>query len=345
VKKQKVLPRKVLWNYELALIITGQQPVFCELIWLCHNYYMDIQTKLFILFGVVVTLFLIIDLGFFNRKSHKIEFRPALYQSIFWIVISVLFGLLIYIYMDRELAAQFMSAYVTEKMLSVDNLFVIMLIFSYFKLEEKYHHRVLFWGIMGAIVFRGVFIGVGAYIIHQFHWVLYVFGAVLLYTGIKLLRDKKEEHIHFNDNKIIKLARKYLPFTVNHHNGKFFTREHGKFMFTSLFMIMILIEATDILFAVDSIPAVFAISQNFFIVFTSNIFAILGLRALFFLIESVLHRFHHLQKGLAFILLFIGIKMLSGILGVHISSLVSFGIIMFALFSSIILSILFPKKI
>jgi tellurite resistance protein TerC len=160
-----------------------------------------------------------------------------------------------------------------------------------------------------------------------------------------LLRDKKEEHADFNNNKILKTARKFLPFTTNHHNGKFFFRENGKFMFTSLFMIMLLVEGTDIIFAVDSIPAVFAITQNTFLVFTSNIFAIMGLRALFFLIESVLHRFHHLQKGLAFILLFIGLKMLSGIFAVHITSLASFGVIMFALFSSIILSILFPKKI
>ena len=306
---------------------------------------MDAQTNLSIVFGAVIIIFLILDLGFFNRKSHKVEFRPALIQSLFWITISVAFGFLIYLYMGREMAAQFMSAYVTEKMLSVDNLFVIMLIFSYFKLEERYHHRVLFWGILGAIVFRGIFIGAGAYIIHQFYWVLYVFGAILLYTGIKLLRDKKEEHIDFNNNKIIKTARRLLPFSVNHHNGKFFCRETGKFLFTSLFLIMLLVEGTDIIFAVDSIPAVFSISQNLFIVFTSNILAIMGLRALFFLIESVLHRFHHLQKGLAVILLFIGLKMLSGIFGLHISSLISFGIIMFALCSSIVLSIIFPKKI
>ncbi|HAT03174.1 MAG TPA: tellurium resistance protein TerC [Candidatus Magasanikbacteria bacterium] len=306
---------------------------------------MDVQTNLFIVFGVIIILFLIIDLGFFNRKSHKIEFKPALIQSLVWIGISIMFAFLIFVYMGREMAAQFMSAYVTEKMLSVDNLFVIMLIFSYFKLEEKYHHRVLFWGILGAIIFRGIFISAGAYIIHQFYWVLYIFGAILLYTGIKLLRDKKEEHIDFNKNKIIKTARKLLPFTTNHHNGKFFFKEHGKFCFTSLFLIMLLVEGTDIIFAIDSIPAVFAISQNFFIVFTSNIFAIMGLRALFFLIESVLHRFHHLQKGLAFILLFIGLKMLSGIFGLHISSLISFGIIMLALSMSIVLSILFPKKI
>ncbi|MFA4936985.1 MAG: TerC/Alx family metal homeostasis membrane protein [Patescibacteria group bacterium] len=306
---------------------------------------MDAQTNLTILFGVIILGFLVVDLGYLNRKSHKIEFKPALYQSLFWISIALIFGVLIFVFISKETAAEYISAYVTEKMLSVDNLFVIMLIFSFFKLEEKYHHRVLFWGIMGAIVFRGIFIGVGAYVIHQFYWVLYIFGAILLYTGIKLLRDKKEEHVDFNNNRIIKTARKYLSFTANHHQGKFFCREHGKFMFTSLFLIMLLIEGTDIVFAVDSIPAVFAISQNLFVVFTSNIFAIMGLRALFFLIENILHRFHHLQKGLAFILLFIGLKMLVGIFGLHISSFISFGIIMFALCSSIILSIKFPKKI
>lgn len=306
---------------------------------------MDAQTNLTILFGVIVVGFLALDLGYFNRKSHKVEFKPALYQSLFWIAISLIFGFLILLFVSKEMAVEFFSAYVTEKMLSVDNLFVIMLIFSFFKLEEKYHHRVLFWGILGAIVFRGIFISAGAYIIHQFFWVLYIFGAILLYTGIKLFSEKKEEHVDFNNNKILKIARKFLPFTENHHNGKFFFREKGRFCFTSLFLIMILVEATDIVFAVDSIPAVFSISQNLFVVFTSNIFAIMGLRALFFLIESVLHRFHHLQKGLAFILIFIGLKMLSTMFGLHISSFVSFGIIMFALCSSMILSILFPKKI
>jgi tellurite resistance protein TerC len=303
------------------------------------------QDFLTIIFGVVVVGFLIADLGFLNRQSHKIAFRPALYQSLFWIVISLIFGLLIYIYMGQVLAVEFVTAYVTEKMLSVDNLFVIMLIFSYFKLEEKYHHRVLFWGILGAIVFRAVFILLGSYIIGQFHWVLYVFGAILLYTGIKLLASKKEEHIDLKDSKVIKFAHKIFPFTDSHHGGKFFFRENGKFFFTSLFMIVLLVEATDIVFAVDSIPAVFAISQNPFIVFTSNIFAVLGLRALFFLLENILHRFHHLQKGLAVVLIFIGLKMLVGMIGVHISSLVSFAVIMFALIFSIVLSYIFPKKI
>ena len=305
---------------------------------------MEIKTLLIILFCVIIVGFMIVDLGFINKKNHKIGFKSALYQSLFWIAIAFGFAFLIFLYVSKELAYEFISAYVAEEMLSVDNLFVMMLIFNYFKLEEKYHHRALFWGILGAIVFRGIFISAGAYIIQQFYWVLYIFGTILIYTGIKLLRDKKEEHIDFNNNKIIKIVRKYLPFTANHHNGKFFFKENGKFYFTSLFLIVLLVEATDIIFAVDSIPAVFAISQNMFVVFTSNIFAIMGLRALFFLIENVLHRFHHLQKGLAFILLFIGLKMLAGIFDLHISSLISFGIIIFALLSSMTLSIFFPKK-
>ncbi|MFA6424398.1 MAG: TerC/Alx family metal homeostasis membrane protein [Candidatus Magasanikbacteria bacterium] len=306
---------------------------------------MVMQNYLFILFSVVVVGFLIADLGYFNKTNHRIEPKSALIQSLFWITISCVFGGLIFWLMGKEVAAEFMSAYVTEKMLSVDNLFVIMLIFSYFNLDEKYHHRVLFWGILGAIVFRAIFITAGAYVIHQFYWVLYIFGAILVYTGIKLLKDKKEEHVDFKHNRIIRLAHKFLPFTASHHNGKFFFRENGKFFFTSLFLIVLLIEGTDIIFAFDSIPAVFSISQNLFIVFTSNIFAIMGLRALFFLIESFLHRFHHLQKGLSFILLFIGGKMLSGIFGFHMSSLASFGVISLALAASMILSVIFPKKI
>ncbi len=306
---------------------------------------MDIQTNLFITFSVIVVGFLIADLGYFNRKAHKIGPTSALIQSIFWIAISFAFALLIFIFQGRETAAQFMSAYVTEKMLSVDNLFVIMLIFNFFKIEEKYHHKILFWGIMGAIVFRALFIVIGAYIIDQFHWVLYIFGAILIYTGIRLFTDKKEEHVDFEKNRVVKFARKYLPLTKNYHNGNFIVRDGGKLYFTVLFLIILLVEVTDIIFAIDSIPAAFAITQNAFIVFTSNIFAVMGLRALFFLLENVLHKFHHLQKGLSFILIFVGAKMFLGIFDLHISSLVSFAVIMIALGISLLLSVLFPKKI
>lgn len=306
---------------------------------------MDIQTNLFIVFSIIIAGFLILDLGYFNRQAHKITTKAALIQSLFWVAVSFAFAFLILLFMGRNPAVEFMSAYVTEKMLSVDNLFVILLIFNFFKLEERYFHKVLFWGIMGAIVFRAVFILLGAFIISQFHWVLYIFGAILLYTGFKLFAQKKEDHMDIEKNKVFKLATKYLPFTTNYHSGKFFIREKGKLHVTILFIIILLVESTDIVFAVDSIPAAFSITQNPFIVFTSNIFAIMGLRALFFLIEGVIHKFHHLQKGLAFILIFIGIKMLLGIFHFHISSLLSFAVIMVALGLSLMLSILFPKKV
>lgn len=306
---------------------------------------MDTQTGLLILFGIVIVAFLIIDLGFFNKKAHKIEPRSALIQSLFWIGISFGFAFLVLLFMGRESAVEFMSAYVTEKMLSVDNLFVIMLIFNFFKIEEKYHHKVLFWGILGAILFRGIFILIGSYVIQQFHSVLYIFGIILVFTGFKLFFDKKEEHVDFEQSKFVKFVRKYLPFSKSYHSGNFIVRENGKLYFTVLFLIVLLVEATDIVFAIDSIPAAFAITQNSFIVFTSNIFAVMGLRALFFLLESVLHRFHHLQKGLAFVLVFVGAKMLLDIVDIHISSLVSFALIILVFALSLALSVVFPKKI
>ncbi|HPU94774.1 MAG TPA: TerC/Alx family metal homeostasis membrane protein, partial [Candidatus Gracilibacteria bacterium] len=215
---------------------------------------------------------------------------------------------------------------------------------SSFKIPQKYQHRVLFWGILGAVIFRGVFIGVGSAIIHQFSWVLYIFGCILVYTGFKLFSGKKEEHINFENNRVFKLAKRFLPFTLNTHEGHFLVRENGKRKFTLLFMILLIVETTDIIFAVDSIPAAFAISQDAFVVFTSNIFAVMGLRALFFLVENILHKFHHLQKALSFVLIFIGAKMLVVIFGVHISSMVSLLVILGALCIAILLSVLFPKK-
>jgi tellurite resistance protein TerC len=247
--------------------------------------------------------------------------------------------------MGRDPALQFLSAYVTEKMLSVDNLFVILLIFNFFKLDEKYHHKALFWGILGAIIFRGIFITGGSLIVSQFHWVLYIFGIILIYTGFQLLGEKREEHVDFKDNKVLKFAHKYLSFSNSPHEGKFMLRENGKWHFTTLFMIVLLVETTDIIFAVDSIPAAFAITQNPFLLYTSNIFAVMGLRALFFLIENVMYKFHHLQKGLSLILIFIGGKMFAGIFHLEISSLMSFTIVISALVLSLVLSILLPKKI
>lgn len=306
---------------------------------------MSPESSLWLVFAITIVGFLVVDLGYFNRQAHRVEPRSALIQSGFWISVAIAFGFLVFLFLGRETAAAYMSAYVTEKMLSVDNLFVMLLIFDYFKLEEKYHHRVLFWGIMGAIVFRAIFIGLGAVIVSQFHWVLYIFGVILIYTGVKLLYDKQDEHADFGKNPVLKLAHKFLRITDSHHGGKFFVREHGKTFATTLVLVMILIEFTDIVFAVDSIPAAFSISQDPFVIYTSNVFAIMGLRALFFLVEGILHRFHHLQKGLSFILVFIGAKMLAGIFDLHLSSIISFAIIMGALGVSLLASYVFPKKI
>lgn len=303
------------------------------------------QNILWLIFGLIIAEFLIVDLGYFNRQAHKISTKSSLIQTLFWIGISLVFALLIFLFLGHVQAAEFLSAYVTEKMLSVDNLFVIMMIFSYFKLEEKYHHKILFWGILGAVVLRGLFIGLGSIIIEQFHWILYVFGAFLVYTGIKLLKEKDDdEDVDFNQSRVAKIAKKFLRFSTAKHDGHFTVMENGQKCFTLMFLILILVETTDIIFAVDSIPAVFSITQDPFLVFTSNMFAVMGLRALFFLVENILKKFHHLQKGVSFVLVFIGAKMLGGIFHLHISPILSLAIILLALGGSLVLSVLFPKK-
>lgn len=303
------------------------------------------QTFLFILFAVIIIIFLVADLGFFNRKAHKISTKSALHQSIFWVTISVAFGYLIYLYgggADESL--MYFSAYLTEYALSIDNIFVILLILKYFSVEEIYYHRILFWGIMGALVFRAIFIFVGAYAITKFYWILYVFGAFLVYSGIKIFFEEEKEDVDVETNPVVKTARKYLNISSGHFGGKFWFRENGKLIFTPLFLVILLIESTDLIFAVDSIPAAFAISQSEFILYTSNIFAILGLRAKFFLLSGIMEKFHLLQKGLSFILIFIGAKMLLEIVEVHVPIMISFGVIILTLFFSIVFSLLIPKS-
>ncbi len=305
---------------------------------------MNPELILGIIFAIIMVGFLVVDLGYFNRIPHRVTTKSAILQSLFWVTISLGFAACVWALLGHEPAIEFVSAYVTEKMLSVDNLFVILLLFGFFRLEERYFHRVLFWGILGAVVLRGLFIGLGSVAISHFHWILYFFGAFLVYTGIKLFRGGEDEEPDFEENRILNWCREHLPFTTADHNGHFTLKEGGKTRLTLLFMVLVLVETTDILFAFDSIPAVFSISQNPFIVFTSNIFAVMGLRALFFLVESILTKFHLLQKGLSFVLVFIGGKMLADIFDYHISSLVSFGVIIGALVMSGVLSVLFPKK-
>jgi tellurite resistance protein TerC len=316
------------------------------------------ETILFGVFAVIILLFLVLDLGLFHKQAHKISTKSALYQSIFWVSVSTAFGYLVYIYgpyehlekgemtvlSGAEAAVLWFSAYLTEYALSVDNIFVILLILKYFKVKEEYYHKTLFWGILGAIVFRAVFIFVGAFLIHKFHWILYIFGVFLIYSGVRIYFEDGDEKIEPEKNPIMKFCRRYLPISKEDFGGKFLVHDKGKLMFTPLFLVIILIETTDLIFAVDSIPAAFAITQNEFLIYTSNIFAVMGLRAMFFLLAGIIDKFYLLQKGLSIILFFIGAKMLLEIAEIQIDAYASFAVIIATLTLSIIFSVLVPKK-
>ncbi len=304
------------------------------------------ETILFGVFALIIILFLVLDLGLFHKQAHKVSTKSALYQSIFWVVVSTLFGVFILLYDESgiEGAVQYFSAYLTEYALSVDNIFVILLILKYFKVNEAYHHKVLFWGILGAIVFRGVFIFVGTILIEKFHWILYIFGVFLVFSGIRIYFEDGDEKIEPEKNLILKFCKKYLPMSDDEHGGNFMIRQNGKLVFTPLFLVIVLIETTDIIFAVDSIPAAFAITQNPFLIYTSNIFAVMGLRAMFFLLAGIIDKFYLLQKGLSFILFFIGAKMLLDIWHIEVNVYLSFTIIITTLTLSIVFSVFFPRK-
>lgn len=304
------------------------------------------ETILFGVFGIIIILFLLLDLGIFHKQAHKITTRSALYQSIFWVAVSTVFGVFIYFYDDggAQAAVEYFSAYLTEKALSIDNIFVILLILKYFRVKEEYYHKILFWGILGAIIFRAVFIFVGAFFIHKFHWILYIFGVFLIYSGIRIYFEEGDEKIDPEKNPILRLCRKYLPITPDDHGGNFLVREGSRLMFTPLFLVIVLIETTDLIFAVDSIPAAFAITQNEFLIYTSNIFAVMGLRAMFFLLAGIIDKFYLLQKGLSIILFFIGAKMLLEIVEVNVNVYLSFSVIIATLTLSILFSVIVPRK-
>jgi tellurite resistance protein TerC len=302
------------------------------------------ETILFGVFAIIILVFLVLDLGLFHKQAHKISTKSALYQSIFWVLISTLFGFFIYRWNGADQAVEYFSAYLTEYALSVDNIFVILLILKYFQVKEEYYHKTLFWGILGAIVFRGIFIFVGALLIHKFHWILYIFGVLLIYSGIRIYFEDGDEKIEPEKNPVMRLCRKYLPITKEDHGASFVVIQAGKLMFTPLFLVIVLIETTDLIFAVDSIPAAFAITQNEFIVYTSNIFAVMGLRAMFFLLAGIIDKFYLLQKGLSIILFFIGAKMLLEIFDINVGVYTSFSVILATLTLSIVFSILVPRK-
>ncbi|MEJ5360845.1 MAG: TerC family protein [Spirochaetota bacterium] len=300
------------------------------------------KTLLWVGFNVFVLLMLLLDLGVFNRKAHEIKVKEAVLWTIFWIVLSLMFNAGIYFYAGYQKALLFFTAYLVEKSLSMDNIFVFLMLFTYFKVNPIYQHKVLFWGVLGALVMRAIFIFAGIALIEKFDWILYVFGVFLIYTGYKMMKEKDKE-IHPEKNPVLKLARAMLPVTSDYRNGYFFVKENGKQFVTPLFIVLLVIESTDVVFAVDSIPAVLAISHDPFIVYTSNVMAILGLRALYFALAAVMRLFRFLHYGLSVILIYVGCKMIAAQVGYHIPTEISLGIIAFVLTASIVTSICIPE--
>jgi tellurite resistance protein TerC len=303
-------------------------------------------------FNVFVLLMLALDLGVFHRKAHAVSTKEALTWSIVWISLSLLFNLVIYLFWDKmvphssytnaEAALSFLTGYLIEKSLSVDNIFVFILIFSFFAVPDAYQHRVLFWGILGALVMRGILIAVGAALLEQFHWIIYVFGAFLIYTGIRMARHQDEE-LRPQDNPVVKFFRRFMPVTEDFVEDKFFVRRAGVLFATPLFLILLIVESTDLVFAVDSIPAIFAVTRDPFLVYTSNVCAILGLRALYFLLAGVMDQFQYLKLGLSAVLTFIGVKMVIVDL-YHIPVAVSLGVVASILTLSIVASLWKTKR-
>lgn len=298
-------------------------------------------------FNAFVLGLLALDLFVFHRKAHEVNLKEAAFWSVIWVLIALAFNYGVYHFRGKEAGLQFLTGYLIEKALSVDNIFVFVLIFSYFRVPPKYQHRVLFWGILGALIMRGAMIAAGAYLISQFHWIIYVFGTFLVFTGIRMA-TQNEHAIEPESNPVIRLIRRFYPITNTYHGQSFFVREpdsHGKLrrVATPLFVVLVLVETTDLIFAVDSIPAIFAITQDAFIVYTSNVFAILGLRALYFLLAGIIHKFHFLKLGLSIVLIFVGTKMLmTDIYKIPIG--VSLTTIALVLTASVIFSLLFPKR-
>jgi tellurite resistance protein TerC len=293
-------------------------------------------------FIVFISAMLSLDLGVFHKKMHKVPVKEALIWTGIWITLALLFNLFILKEFGHLKALQFLTGYVIEYSLSVDNIFVFILIFSFFSVNEKYQHKVLFWGIIGALVMRAIFIFTGIALINRFHWIIYIFGGFLVITGIKMLFHKDAE-VDPENNPLVKLFTKFLPVTTRMHEDKFFIRQNAKLYATPLFMVLLIIESSDLIFAVDSIPAVLAISQDTFIVFTSNIFAILGLRSLYFAVSGIMEYFRYLKTGLAFVLTFVGLKMcISRLIEIPVSA--SLITIVSILIISIFASILIKKK-
>jgi TerC family integral membrane protein len=303
---------------------------------------MSSQAWMWVAFNVFVLMMLAVDLGVVHRRAHTVRLKEALIWSGIWIALALLFALGVYFWYGPQPALEFLTGYLIEKSLSVDNIFVFVLIFSYFKVPALYQHKVLFWGILGALVMRAIFIFAGIALLQRLHWIIYVFGALLILTGIKMAMEKDKE-IHPDKNPVLRLFRRLVPVTEDYHADHFFVRRFGHYAATPLFVVLLVVETTDIIFAVDSIPAILAITVDPFLVYTSNVFAILGLRALYFALAGVMQLFHYLHYGLSAILVFVGAKMLlADVYKLPIG--VALGVIAGILLISVIASVMRPRQ-
>lgn len=303
---------------------------------------MDTSLPIWIAFNIFVVCMLALDLLVFHRHAHVVKVKEALLFSAFWIALALAFNVVIWWWQGPEVALQFFTGYLIEKSLSIDNLFVFLLIFSYFAVPSIYQHRVLFWGVLGALVMRFVFIVAGAALLARFHWLIYVFGVFLIFTGLRMAR-KGDEEIHPEKNPVVNFVRRLMPVTPDYQGGRFFIRDMGRLMATPLFIVLVMVETTDVIFALDSIPAIFAITTDPFIVYTSNVFAILGLRSLFFALAGVMVMFHYLKLGLSAVLTFIGAKMVL-VDFLHIPIGISLLIIAGILIASVVASLIWPQN-
>jgi tellurite resistance protein TerC len=283
------------------------------------------------------------DLGVFHREAHVVRFREALLWTFVWFSCAMIFAWSMVLMRGRDAAVEFLTGYLIEYSLSMDNVFVIALIFAYFQVPDHYQHRVLFWGILGALIMRGVMIGAGAALIARFHWTLYVFGAFLIFTGSKML-FADDQGVHPEKNPFVRLARRLYPVTTSYEGQRFVTRHNGRRALTPLALVLVMVETTDLVFALDSIPAIFLITQDPFIVFTSNVFAILGLRSLYFVLANAIRYFSYLKYGLSIVLVFIGLKMILEIWHIRFSTTVALSVVASILLTSILISILAARR-
>ena len=307
------------------------------------NHYILSNEMMWTIFGISVIALLYLDLFVFHRHASEPNIKDTFWACVFYIGIALIFGIFVIYERGTETGMLYYTGFLVEKSLSLDNIFIISIIFSSLKIERKYQHRVLFWGILGAIVMRGILIGVGEVLISKFHWILYVFAAFLIYTGIKMALHKNDEQEKLEDTRLFKVVSKFFRVTPKIHGEHFFIKENGHRYITPLFLALIIIETMDVIFAFDSIPAIFLITQDLFVVYTSNIFAILGLRALYFLLAAAVHKFTYLKPALSIILIFIGSKIFLPYIGIEIVAWQSLTVTFSLIAGAIILSLIKPQ--